>query len=98
MPDVPLSVPANVDTKLLNNLLNQLLKESNSNFLKSIEFDFLAVGQLIRLPLLEHLQEHNVSTEATVEVEYIERTPAPEPKESILHDDWVSTIESNDKW
>lgn len=95
---MPLAVPTTIDSKGLNELLNQLLKESNPDFLKPKEFDFLAAKELIRLPLSEHLQERNVSTETTVDVEYIERTPAPEPEESILHDDWVSSIQSAEKW
>ncbi|XP_066143173.1 ribosome biogenesis protein WDR12 homolog [Euwallacea fornicatus] len=98
VPDVPLTVPANVQAKALNEVLNQLLQENSQEFFKPKDFDFLVVGQLIRTPLIEHLQEKNVSTETTVDVEYIERTPAPEPQETILHDDWVSSIQSNDKW
>ncbi|KAL1512498.1 hypothetical protein ABEB36_002081 [Hypothenemus hampei] len=98
VPDIPLTVPITIDTKALNKLLNQLLKESNHDYLKTKQFDFLAVNHIIRLPLNEHLQEHNVSTEATVDIEYIERTPAPEPQESILHEDWVSSIQSSEKW
>lgn len=98
VPDVPLSVPQTVDTKSLNDLVNQLLKESNSDFLKPKDFDFLVFDELLRVPLIEHLQERNVSTEVTVDVEYIERTPSPEPEDSLLHDDWVSSIHTADKW
>ncbi|CAG9769694.1 unnamed protein product [Ceutorhynchus assimilis] len=98
VPDVPLSVPTNIESKGLNQLLNQLLLENNPDILKTKEFDFLVVNELLRVPLLEHLQDRNVSTEATVEIEYIERIPAPEPQESILHDDWVSSISSTNKW
>ncbi|XP_030763133.1 ribosome biogenesis protein WDR12 homolog [Sitophilus oryzae] len=98
VPDVPLTVPSTIDIKALNQLLNELIKESNPDFLKPKEYDFLAVGEIIRLPLAEHLQEHNVSTESTIDIEYIERIPAPEPEDSILHDDWVSSIETTDKW
>uniref|UniRef100_A0A6P7FWP2 Ribosome biogenesis protein WDR12 homolog n=1 Tax=Diabrotica virgifera virgifera TaxID=50390 RepID=A0A6P7FWP2_DIAVI len=98
VPDLPLSVPQAINANSLNELLNQLLKESNSDFLKPKDFDFLAIGELIRQPLIDHLQERNVSTETTVDVEYLERTPAPEPKDSLLHDDWVCGIETSDKW
>lgn len=47
---------------------------------------------------MEHLQERNVSSETTVDIEYVERTPAPEPQDSILHDDWVSSVKTLDKW
>ncbi|CAG9838676.1 unnamed protein product [Diabrotica balteata] len=98
VPDLPLSVPQAINSNSLNELLNQLLKESNPDFLKPKDFDFLAIGELLRQPLIDHLQERNVSTETTVEVEYLERTPAPEPKDSLLHDDWVCGIETSDKW
>lgn len=98
VPDVPLSVPGSIESNSLNELVNQLLKETQSSFLKPKEFDFLAIGHLLRVPLVEHLQDHGISTESTVEVEYIERTPAPEPQDSILHDDWVSGLETSDKW
>ncbi|RZC32546.1 ribosome biogenesis protein WDR12 -like [Asbolus verrucosus] len=98
VPDVPLSVPSSVDCASLNELVNQLLKESKSDFLKPKEFDFLVLGELLRLPLTEHLKEHNISTEITVDVEYVEKTPAPEPQDALLHDDWVSGIQTADKW
>lgn len=50
------------------------------------------------MPLIKHLQEHGISTETTVDIEYIERTQAPEPENSILHDDWVSGLQTSDKW
>ncbi|XP_019873102.1 ribosome biogenesis protein WDR12 homolog [Aethina tumida] len=98
VPDVPLSVPATVDTTALNDLVNQLIKETNSDYLKPKEFDFLVFNELLRVPLVEHLQERNVSSETTVDIEYVERTPAPEPQDSILHDDWVSSVKTLDKW
>ncbi|KAG5897450.1 hypothetical protein JTB14_002711 [Gonioctena quinquepunctata] len=98
VPDVPLSVPQAIDSKSLNELVNQLLRESNSDFLKPKDFDFLAIGELLRVPLIEHLQERNVSTETTVEIEYIERTPAPEPQDSLLHDDWVCGLDTTERW
>lgn len=98
VPDVPLSVPQVIDCTSLNDLVNQLIKESNSDYLKPKEFDFLVFGEILRVPLIEHLQERNVSSEATIDVEYVVRTPAPEPEESLLHDDWVSSVHTTDKW
>lgn len=66
--------------------------------MKPKEFDFLVLGELLRVPLIEHLREHNISTELAVDIEYIERTPAPEPQDSLLHDDWVSGLHCVDKW
>jgi len=98
IPDVPYSVPTNIDTKNLNVLVNQVLKETNPDILKKISFDFLISGELLRQQLLEHLAERNLSSESTVEIEYIDRTPAPEPQDALLHDDWVAGIQVNDKW
>ncbi|XP_022904368.2 ribosome biogenesis protein WDR12 homolog [Onthophagus taurus] len=97
VPDVPFSVPTNIDVKSLNNLINKLLKE-HSDFLKRLDFDFLVCGELLRTPLNEHLQERNVSIETTVEIEYLLRTPAPQPEDALLHEDWVSGIHVADKW
>lgn len=82
----------------MNELLNQLLKENNSDFFKSKSFEFLVVGKFLRLALIHHLQEHGISTEATVDIEYVEKTQAPEPENSILHDDWVCGLQTCDKW
>ncbi|XP_017772479.1 PREDICTED: ribosome biogenesis protein WDR12 homolog [Nicrophorus vespilloides] len=98
VPDVPFSVPVNINIKSLNKLLNELLKENNSNIIKSIDFDFIVLGELLRVSLVEHLEERNQSTEATIEIEYVERTQAPEPQDALLHDDWVSSIQVADKW
>jgi ribosome biogenesis protein YTM1 len=98
IPDVPFAVPSIIEHNSLNELVNQLIKENKSDFLKPKELDFLVFGELLRLPLIEHLKEHNFSSETTIDIEYIERTPSPEPQESLLHDDWVSGIQTADKW
>lgn len=94
---MPYSVPLKIDCNSLNKLLNQILQDSNNGIVTSIEFDFLVHGELLRAPLHEHLQERNISSEATLEIEYVERTPAPEPQNTILHDDWVASIKTADK-
>lgn len=94
---MPYSVPSKINCSSLNKLVNELLQDTSES-LKSIEFDFLIQGELLRIPLNDHLSERNISSEATIVVEYIERTPAPEPQNSILHDDWVSSIKTCEKW
>lgn len=93
-----MSVPASINCTALSELVNQLLKECRRDLFKSKQFDFLVSSELLRLPLVEHLAAHQISTEKTVEVEYIEAIAAPEPQDSLLHDDWVAGIQSNDKW
>ncbi|KAI4465756.1 wd40 repeat protein 12 37 [Holotrichia oblita] len=98
VPDVPFTVPSNIDCKSLNKLINSLLKESNPEILKNIEFDFLVIGELLRVPLCNHLQEKGVSAEVTVDIEYIQRSPAPQPQDALQHDDWISSVHVADKW
>lgn len=98
MPDVPFSVPATVDCKALNNLINTLLKENNADFLKPLDFDFLVANELLRVTILEQLQQKNISLECVVDVEYVQRTPPPQPEDALLHDDWISGVESAQKY
>jgi ribosome biogenesis protein YTM1 len=30
--------------------------------------------------------------EAVIEIEYVERQPAPEPEDALAHDDWVAAV------
>lgn len=52
----------------------------------------------MRLPLAEHLKLKDVNTEETIEIEYLERFPAPEPEDSLNHDDWVSAVHCCKEW
>lgn len=98
MPDVPFSVPSNIENKALNTLVHELIKENRSEVWKSVEFDFLVCGEFLRVSLLEHLQERSVSSEVTVDVEYVEKHPTPEPQDCLMHDDWVSAVHGDEKW
>lgn len=89
VPDIPYSIQANVTSKELNNLLNTLLRE-NSDFTTNVDFDFLVKGEFLKSSLGKHLKEKDVSFEDIIEIEYVERFPAPEPQDCLLHDDWVS--------
>ncbi|KAB0797689.1 hypothetical protein PPYR_08682 [Photinus pyralis] len=97
VPGVPFSVPQNINIVHLNKLLNELLGDYTGQ-LKAIKFDFLVNGQILRLPLIDHLREFNISTETTIDVEYIERTEAPEPENALIHDDWIGGVQAADKW
>lgn len=46
----------------------------------------------------DHLKERSISFEDTIEIEYVERFPAPEPQDCLLHDDWVSAVHTRDNW
>ncbi|PSN56766.1 Ribosome biogenesis protein WDR12 [Blattella germanica] len=96
VPDAPFSVPASVTCSELNSLVNELRKGIGE--FEQVDFDFLVCGEVLRVPLTEHLQERSVSSEVTVEIEYFERVPAPEPHDCLLHDDWVSAVQVQDDW
>lgn len=99
VPDIPYSILANVTSKELNNLLNTLLQESSPDIADSnVDFDFLVKGEFLKYSLGKHLKERDVSFEDVVEIEYVERFPAPEPQDCLLHDDWVSAIQANGEW
>ena len=36
--------------------------------------------------------------EDLVEIEFVERQPAPKPEDSLLHDDWVSCLQGCKEW
>ncbi|KAL1138246.1 hypothetical protein AAG570_009935, partial [Ranatra chinensis] len=65
---------------------------------KKINFDFLAVGEFIRTSLGEHITSRNCPTESVIDIEYVERLPAPQPKDCLIHDDWVSAVHVSGKW
>lgn len=99
VPDIPYSIQANVTSKELNNLLNTLLQECSPDIADSnVEFDFLVKSEFLKYSLGKHLKERDVSFEDVVEIEYVERFPAPEPQDCLLHDDWVSAIQANGEW
>lgn len=97
VPDSPYAIQSNVQSAELNTLVNAMLKETNGSS-KRIEFDFLVCGELLSGSLQEHLQEKGVSTEETIEIEYLERFPAPAPQDCLMHDDWVSALQTNGNW
>lgn len=98
VPDSPYAIQSNVQSTDLNTLINALLKETNPSIEKNVEFDFLVCGELLCTSLAEHLQEKGASTEDTLEIEYLERFPAPSPQDCLMHDDWVSTVHAHSSW
>lgn len=72
--------------------------ESQGETWTDVEFDFLINGELLRTSLNEHLKAKDVTTEVTVDVEYLERFPSPEPEDSLNHDDWVSAVHCQNGW
>ncbi|XP_057375586.1 ribosome biogenesis protein WDR12 homolog [Daphnia carinata] len=98
LPEAPFSIPCGIKADLLSVLVNNLLRETRETGWEEVEFDFLISGEFVRLPLVEHLKLKDINTEVTIDVEYIERFPAPEPEDSLNHDDWVSAAHCLEDW
>jgi len=100
VPDCPFSVPSNVGIAELSSLVNSLLADVNKGIddWESIEFDFLIGAEFLRHPLERHLDQKDISTEIIVDVEYIEKCPAPAPEDSLNHDDWVCAVHASENW
>ena len=81
-----------------NQLVSIFISETIESSWKEVEFDFLIGGEFLRLTIEDHLQIKDISSESTLEIEYVEKFPAPEPEDSLNHDDWVSSVHCNKDW
>ena len=102
VPDTTLSVPENVESDGLNNLIKSLLQESSSDLDKdeiaNIQFDFILLDELVRGSLSDVLTTRDdVSLETVFEILYIEKQRPPDPKKNVNHDDWVAGVAGKTK-
>jgi len=96
VPDVPYAIDGTVTTAELNTFVNALLRQKDGS--SETDFDFLVFDEYLRGRLCDHLREKAISFEDAIEIEYVERFPAPEPQDCLLHDDWVSAVKASGKW
>ncbi|ESN96548.1 hypothetical protein HELRODRAFT_107575 [Helobdella robusta] len=94
IPDVPISLPENVSTKELNNLINQLLFPDQSADVY-VNFDFLINDELLRQSLIEHVTEKEIQIEDTIVIEYVDKLPAPSVGECLMHNDWIAAVKAH---
>ncbi|ELT91178.1 hypothetical protein CAPTEDRAFT_178717 [Capitella teleta] len=92
VPDSPFSIPYNVGVIELSSLINSLLSQDEAESRGLVNFDFLVDGEFLREPLNQFLQRKEASTESVIDIEYLERQPAPEPEDALVHDDWVAAL------
>jgi ribosome biogenesis protein len=101
IPDNPFSISFNSDVNFLNTLIKSILQDDHNNnnsqseFDSNIEFDFYINNEIIHQNLAEYFQLNDLNTEALIEIEYIERYPQPIPIDTIITDDWISSIRGN---
>lgn len=87
VPNAPLFVPVSLKRYGLSEVVNQLLELE-----KSIPFDFLIDGQLLRSSLDSYLTVHGLSSETTLTLEYARSILPPSFLSSFAHQDWVSSV------
>lgn len=58
-----------------------------------VPFDFLIHGSFLRTTLEEYLTSHGLSSETTVELQYVRSLIPPLYEASFEHDDWVSSVD-----
>jgi len=95
-PETPFSVPAESACTELDNLVKSLLKSEENEDLENFQFDFLIEGEYLRTSIKEYTASKNLSAESVVKIEYTLRQDSPELSQSLLHNDWVSSVDVHD--
>jgi ribosome biogenesis protein YTM1 len=72
----------------LSTLVNNLLETE-----KPIPFEFLINGTFLRTTIDEYLTANGLSSESTLNVEYVRALIPPTHAASFEHDDWVSAVD-----
>ena len=72
----------------LSTLVNNLL-----SFEKPVPFEFIINGQILPSSLEDYLAATGQSTETTLSLEYTKAFVPPDHVASLLHDDWVSSVD-----
>lgn len=73
--------------------------ENLNEDLLSTEFDFYISEQFVYTTLEQFIEENEeIRTESVIEIEYVERCPPPEPIDTLVVDDWVSSIRGQGNW
>jgi WD40 repeat protein len=81
-------VPLDLRRYALSTLVNNLLKPE-----RTIPFEFLVQGKLLRTSIEEYLNENGISGETVLSVEYSRALIPPLHVSSLKHDDWISSVD-----
>ncbi|KAL8789887.1 MAG: hypothetical protein Q9213_000957 [Squamulea squamosa] len=60
---------------------------------KPVPFDFLINGVFLRGSLDDYLTQHGISSETTLNIEYVKAAIPPVHLASFEHDDWISSVD-----
>lgn len=72
----------------LSSLVNTILENE-----QPVPFDFLIHGSFLRSSLDAYLTQHGISSETTLNLEYVKAAIPPVHLASFEHDDWVSSVD-----
>ena len=62
-----------------------------------VEFDFYINDRVVTTSLQKFIESNqDVKTESVIEIEYVERYPPPEPIDTNVTEDWISSIRGLD--
>lgn len=99
IPYVPYMVPVTWRRSQLSTLVNKVLAAAQAGEgdaeHKTVPFDFIVNGELLRCSLEEYLAQHGESAETTLELEYIRSTLPPSFKDAARQDDWVASVDAS---
>ncbi|ETO29631.1 hypothetical protein RFI_07489, partial [Reticulomyxa filosa] len=85
--DLLYTLPSSLRPQSLGEVVNHLLFEK-TNEKKFVAFDFLITDIMLRDSISNHLTKHNISSEKTVLIEYMEKIPEPSKESAHQHPDW----------
>ncbi|KAJ3277644.1 WD repeat-containing protein 12 [Borealophlyctis nickersoniae] len=90
--DAPILVPTRLRRYGLSEIVNHLL-----DLAKPVPFDFLIDGKFLRTSLHAYLEANGLSTENTLDIEYVDSTLPPTQAATLKHDDWISAVKGHRK-
>lgn len=91
--ETPFSLPTNAGCLELNSLLTGLLFGDDVESKESLKFDFVINGELLRTTLKGFIDAKELATESLIEIEYTLKEDVPQKCQSLLHNDWVSSVD-----
>jgi len=85
--ETPIRVPAKLGRFGLSGLINHLLSLDPPK-----PFDFLISEEFLRASISEYLQQHHLTSEVIIIIEYTEANVSPNFVADCKHNDWVSSL------